>query len=71
MPLRAAPSRMRWPPCYGWDGELVLSGEKRARLISQVPEADREDIQFAHRQIRRFAEAQRDTIHAPATCEFR
>ncbi|WP_298012389.1 histidinol dehydrogenase [uncultured Castellaniella sp.] len=46
----------------GWDGEFLLSKEKRASLIQQVPESLRQDIQFAHRQVTRFAVAQRDSL---------
>lgn len=46
----------------GWEGEFVLSDEKREALISQVPQQAKEDIQFAHRQIKRFAEAQRASL---------
>ncbi|MCB1429636.1 MAG: histidinol dehydrogenase, partial [Nitratireductor sp.] len=45
-----------------WDGDFVLSSEKKAALIAAVPENEKEDIRFAHTQIRRFAEAQRDSI---------
>ena len=45
-----------------WEGDVVLANEKRADLIAQVPEQVRQDIQFAHRQVRRFAEAQRDSL---------
>ena len=48
-----------------WDGEVVLCDEKRAALIAQVPKQVREDIQFAHKQVTRFAKAQRDSL-----CEF-
>ena len=40
----------------------MLSAEKRARLIAKVPEWVRDDIRFAHDQVRRFAEAQRDSL---------
>lgn len=46
----------------GWTGDVVLSAEKRADLIAQVPGRLRRDIQFAHRQVSRFAEAQRDSL---------
>ncbi|MGL6211228.1 MAG: histidinol dehydrogenase [Paracoccaceae bacterium] len=45
-----------------WEGEIVVSPEARARAALQVPEKLRADIRFAHRNIRRFAEAQRATI---------
>jgi sulfopropanediol 3-dehydrogenase len=45
-----------------WTGDFLLSEEKRASLIEQVPEQVRLDIDFAHRQVRTFAEAQRDSL---------
>ncbi len=46
----------------GWTGDFVLSDEKRQRLIASVPQSTKDDIDFAHRQIKRFAEAQRDSL---------
>ena len=46
----------------GWEGEFVLSDEMRDALIAQVPPQAKEDIQFAHRQITRFAKAQRESL---------
>ncbi len=46
----------------GWEGEFILSASKRQALIAEVPEQVREDIRFAHRQVVRFAEAQRDSL---------
>lgn len=45
-----------------WSGDIVLSDEARAAAVAQVPDAIRSDIQFAHDNIRRFAEAQKATI---------
>jgi len=45
-----------------WEGEFVLSPEKRKTLISEVPEQVCDDIRFAHRQVVRFAKAQRDSL---------
>ena len=45
-----------------WVGDVVLCDEKRAALIEQVPKQVREDIQFAYKQVKRFAEAQRDSL---------
>jgi sulfopropanediol 3-dehydrogenase len=50
-----------------WHGEITVSPETRARAASQVPEKLRNDIRFAHRNILRFAEAQRNTI---SDCEI-
>ncbi len=46
----------------GWSGDFVLDDEKRQRLIDSVPQSVKDDIDFAHRQVRRFAEAQRDSL---------
>ncbi|MCE9663691.1 histidinol dehydrogenase [Halomonas sp. M5N1S17] len=46
----------------GWKGDFVLSDEKRQQLIAMVPQETKDDIDFAHRQIKRFAEAQRDSL---------
>ena len=45
-----------------WEGEFVLSEEKKQALIAQVPQSVKDDIDFAHRQVKRFAEAQRDSL---------
>jgi len=45
-----------------WQGEFILSDEKRQALIADVPQSVKDDIDFAHRQIKRFAEAQRDSL---------
>jgi sulfopropanediol 3-dehydrogenase len=45
-----------------WDGDIIVSAEARARAATLVPEKLRADIRFAHRNIARFAEAQRGTI---------
>jgi len=46
----------------GWSGDFVLSDEKKERLIAEVSEREKDDIRFAHDQVRRFAEAQRDSL---------
>jgi sulfopropanediol 3-dehydrogenase len=45
-----------------WKGDFILSDEKRDALIAGVPQSVKDDIDFAHRQIKRFAEAQRDSL---------
>ena len=45
-----------------WDGQVVLSDAKRAELIEGVPAQVRQDIQFAYTQVKRFAEAQRNSL---------
>lgn len=46
----------------GWEGDFVLTPEKKRALIDEVPEDVKADIRFAHAQVRRFAEAQRDSL---------
>lgn len=48
----------------GWEGDFVLTETKKATLIDQVPARVREDIDFAHAQVTRFARAQRDSLGA-------
>lgn len=45
-----------------WEGEIVLSDDARQAAIAAVPEKTKDDIRFAHANIRRFAEAQKATI---------
>ncbi|MEL0624809.1 histidinol dehydrogenase [Marinomonas arenicola] len=45
-----------------WQGAFILSDEKRQALIASVPQSVKDDIDFAHRQIKRFAEAQRNSL---------
>ncbi len=44
-----------------WQGDIVVSPETRAKAAALVPEKLKGDIRFAHRNISRFAEAQRAT----------
>lgn len=46
----------------GWEGAFVLSDAKKARLLSEVSDQEKQDIQFAHKQVKRFAEAQRASL---------
>jgi len=46
----------------GWEGEIIVSPETLEAARARVPEQVRDDIRFARDNIRRFAEAQRDTI---------
>lgn len=50
-----------------WQGKIIVSAETRAKAAAMVPAKLRADIQFAHRNIARFAEAQRGTI---SDCEI-
>ena len=43
----------------GWDGEVFVTPEQLAEATAKVPEQLKKDIQFAHANIRRFAEAQK------------
>jgi sulfopropanediol 3-dehydrogenase len=45
---------------YG--GNLVLSRDEIESAIAEVPEKLKEDIRFAHDNVRRFAEAQKETM---------
>ena len=46
----------------GWTGDFLLGEEKKARLIDEVPQQVKDDIRFAHDNVRRFAEAQMATL---------
>ena len=46
-----------------WQGDFILSDAKRAELIARVPEQVRQDIRFAHEQIKTFAQAQRASLN--------
>jgi sulfopropanediol 3-dehydrogenase len=48
----------------GWEGDFVLSEEKKQRLIASLPQSVKDDIQFAYKQVSRFAEAQRDSLQS-------
>ena len=45
-----------------WEGDLVVSRDHLASATDQVPMRLKDDIRFAHDNIRRFAEAQRATL---------
>ncbi len=46
-----------------WDGEIVVSREERAAAAKKVPGRLKDDIRFAHDNVRRFAEAQKATLN--------
>ena len=46
-----------------YDGDLILTADAIAAAADQVPAQLRDDIAFAHENIRRFAEAQRASVH--------
>lgn len=45
-----------------WDGSILLDSDAIEAAKERVPARLKDDIRFAHDNIRRFAEAQRDTI---------
>ncbi|NJD18686.1 MAG: histidinol dehydrogenase [Gemmatimonadetes bacterium] len=46
----------------GWEGSVVLSEEKKARVLAGVPQGVRDDIDFAHARVTGFARAQRESL---------
>jgi sulfopropanediol 3-dehydrogenase len=46
----------------GFEGEIMVSEEDRVAAAASVPQRLKDDIRFAHDQVRRFAEAQRAAI---------
>ena len=51
----------------GWTGEVIVTPEAIERRTRDIPQAVRRDIEFATERVRRFALAQRDSIHEFAT----
>ncbi|UOA30554.1 Sulfopropanediol 3-dehydrogenase [Sulfitobacter sp. DSM 110093] len=51
----------------GWTGDIPVSAAERAAASARVPQDLKDDIRFAHANIRRFAEAQKATM---ADCEI-
>ena len=45
-----------------YDGNIILTDEEIAAACDLVPQKLKEDIQFAHDNVRRFAEAQKTTV---------
>ena len=45
-----------------WDGDIVVSHAEREAAADRVPSRLKDDIRFAHDQVRRFAEAQKAAI---------
>ncbi|UYV36495.1 histidinol dehydrogenase [Rhodobacteraceae bacterium D3-12] len=45
-----------------WEGDVVVTPEEIKAATARLAPSVREDIDFAHQNIRRFAEAQRDTL---------
>jgi len=46
----------------GWDGEIIVNAEAIERRTRDIPATVRRDIDFAADQVRRFAQAQRQSI---------
>ena len=46
----------------GYDGNIVLTPDETEEAASSVPQKLKDDIRFAHDNVRRFAEAQKATI---------
>ena len=46
----------------GWTGDIVVSKDEIAAAASKVPQRLRDDLQFAHERVRKFAEAQRASM---------
>ena len=47
----------------GWTGDIVVSAQEIARASESLPERIKDDIAFAHDQVRTFAEAQIESMH--------
>ena len=47
----------------GWTGDVVVTGEEIARASESLPQRVKDDIAFAHEQVRAFAEAQLASMH--------
>ena len=45
-----------------YDGNIILTREEIEAASAQVPETIKNDVRFAHDNVRRFAEAQKETI---------
>ncbi len=45
-----------------WEGEFILTEEKKQKLIDKVPQRVKDDLEFAYEQVSTFAKAQRDSI---------
>jgi len=50
-----------------WSGDIVVSAEEIERRVREVPAETRRDIEFATEQVRRFALAQRKSLHSFST----
>lgn len=46
----------------GWTGDIVITPDDIEKAAAQVPQQVKEDIQFAHERVQRFAEAQLSSL---------
>ena len=46
----------------GWEGDILVSDEARAEAAARLPQRLKDDIAFAHENVRTFAEAQMSTV---------
>ena len=46
-----------------YNGKIILTADDIANASEQVPKTIRDDIQFAYENVKRFAEAQKATLH--------
>lgn len=47
----------------GWTGDIVVPHDEIARRTREIPASVKRDIEFATERVRRFADAQRESIH--------
>ncbi|HUI99694.1 MAG TPA: histidinol dehydrogenase, partial [Usitatibacter sp.] len=47
----------------GWSGEIVMTAAAIERRVRDIPAEVKRDIEFATARVRRFAEAQRESMH--------
>jgi len=45
-----------------WHGDFILTEEKKASLIAQISDQEKDDIRFCHSQVERFAQAQKASL---------
>ncbi len=45
-----------------WEGDFILSREKKEKLIASIPERFKKDIRFSFEQVQAFAKAQKDSL---------
>ena len=59
---RSRSSRVR-EKLDGWSGDIVVSADEIERRTRDIDASVKRDIEFATAQVRRFAQAQRDSMH--------